>query len=42
MQGMVIIASTLHFAYSDMLNMEIGVFMDFVKYSNEIIAKQAP
>jgi len=41
MQGMVLISSTLHFGYSEMLNMDISVFMDFVDHANEIIAKQA-
>lgn len=41
MQGMVIIGSTLHFGYSEMLNMEVSVFMDFVDCANEIVEKQA-
>jgi hypothetical protein len=38
---MTLIGSTLHFGYSEMLEMDISVFMEFVGYSNEIVEKQA-
>jgi hypothetical protein len=40
MRGMALIGSTLHFSYSEMLEMDISVFMDFVDYANEIVEKQ--
>jgi hypothetical protein len=41
MQGMALIGSTLHFGYSDMMEMYINDFMEFVGISNEIVEKQA-
>lgn len=41
MQGMALIASTLHFSYSEMLDMDMSVFIEFVGYANEIVEKQA-
>jgi hypothetical protein len=34
---MALIGSTLHFGYSDMLDMYINDFMEFINISNEIV-----
>lgn len=35
MRGMALIGATLHFGYSDMMEMYISDFMEFVELSNE-------
>ena len=37
---MALLGSTLHFSYSDMMDMDMSVFMDFVDCANEIVEKQ--
>jgi hypothetical protein len=41
MRGMALIGATLHFSYSDMLDMELDEFNEFVEISNEIVEKQS-
>lgn len=41
MKGMALVGATLHFGYSDMMEMYISDFMEFVKIANDIAEKQA-
>jgi len=41
MQGMALIGATLHFGYSDMMEMYTNDFVEFVKIANDIAEPQS-